>query len=172
MIKRFKTIVLFALYVLGFKSHAVSASSLVIDRLFCEYLDTPQTVDSSGPVFGWILKSNQRGQKQIAYQVLVADSQQLLAEHTGNCWDSGKVLSSESSHVVYAGRKLAGSSDYYWKVRVWDKDGLSADYSTPSHFGTALMSPERWKASWIGRGLEKEPVVRWGTDFASVVQRQ
>jgi hypothetical protein len=42
------------------------AGSLEISRLTCEYQTEPQSVDSSKPVLGWILKSCQRGQIQTA----------------------------------------------------------------------------------------------------------
>jgi len=135
------------------------AGSLEIDRLRCEYLEAPQSVDTSQPVLGWVLNSDQRGQMQTAYQVLVSDCDGKVM------WDSGKVESAESSHVNYSGQSLRSSSDYHWKVRVWDKEGQPSAWSAPAHFGTALMDAAEWKAKWIGRGPPAEPVVRWGTDF-------
>jgi len=172
MIRNFKGIILsfivFPICQIGM------AGPIEINRLFCEYLDAPQSVDTAEPILGWILKSDQRGQKQTAYQVLVADSEQLLADNKGNFWDSGKVDSSESSHGVYAGQKLVSSSDYYWKVRVWDQNGQPSAWSKPAHFATALLDPSEWTAKWIGRGPAQEltfPAEGWDKQEGSNDQR-
>ena len=150
----------FAIFALFLVSLYGLAGSLEIDGLHCEYLEEPQSVDSAEPMLGWILESDQRDQRQTAYQVVVSDSD-------GNVmWDSGKVESAESSHVKYAGKPLSSSSDYDWKVKAWDKEGNPSAWSEPTSFGTALFDATEWKAEWIGRGPSKEPVVRWGTDFA------
>ncbi|MFC1763746.1 family 78 glycoside hydrolase catalytic domain [Planctomycetota bacterium] len=156
MPNEFSKSIIFVFLPLCFLSQVGLAQSLEIDRLLCEYQDTPQSVDSLEPVFGWILKSSQRGTKQMAYQVLVADSERMLAENKGNYWDSGKVTSAESTHVVYRGRKLVSSSDYYWKVRVWDQDGKPSVWSRPAHFATSLLDASEWSAEWIGRGPVQE----------------
>lgn len=130
-----------------------------VTDLRCEYLNNFQGLDHQSPNFGWVLVSEERGQRQSAYQVVVSDSEGDLL------WDSGKVKSSESSHIKYVGKPLRSSSDYYWKVRVWDKDDQMSQYTKLAHFATALMDSQEWRAKWIGRGPVKEPVVRWGTDF-------
>ena len=49
------------------------------------------------------------------------------------------------------GRSKAART-YFWKVRYWDKEGKSSDYSQPARFGMGLLSREEWKGSWIGGG--------------------
>lgn len=138
---------------------AGETNQLKVIDLRCEYLSDLQSLDHQSPNFGWVLESNERGQKQTAYQVVVSDSDGNLM------WNSEKVESSESSHIKYAGKQLASSSDYYWKVRVWDKNNRPCNYTKPVHFATAYMDSNEWKAQWIGRGPGKEPVIRWGTGF-------
>jgi len=79
MISSFKETILFC--ILFCACQIGMAVPIEIDRLFCEYLLTPQSVDSYEPVLSWMLKSDQRGQKQTAYQVLVADCEQLLVDN-------------------------------------------------------------------------------------------
>lgn len=129
-----------------------------VTDLRCEYVPRLQGLDHQSPSFGWVLESKQRGQKQTAYQIVVSNSEGNLM------WDSGKVESSESSHVKYAGKQLKSSSDYYWKVKVWNKDNKLGKFTNPAHFATAFMDSKEWKAQWIGRGPTQEPVVRWGTN--------
>lgn len=132
---------------------------LKITNLRCENHRDLQSLDHQFPGFGWVLESKERGQKQTAYQIIVTDSEGNLM------WNSEKIDSSESSYVKYAGKQLKSSSDYYWKVRVWDKDNKLGKYTTPAHFATAFMDQKDWKAHWIGRGPSKEPVVGWGTNY-------
>ena len=39
---------------------------------------------------------------------------------------------------------------YYWKVRVWDKNGKASDWSPTATWETALLQQNDWKAKWIG----------------------
>ena len=128
--------------------------------LRCEYMQDPLGVDTPEPRFAWILEHSQRAEKQTAYQLLVATRTELLDQDRGDQWDSGKVTSDDSTQVVYAGKSLESGSDYFWKVRYWDKEGRAGDYSKPARFGTALLKSSDWKASWIGGGAANGNVFR------------
>ena len=84
----------------------VAAAELAATQLRCEYLEDPLGIATTQPRLSWIVTSDQRGQKQTAYQVLVASSESLLAQHQGDLWDSGQVSSNQSVHVAYGGRRL------------------------------------------------------------------
>jgi len=86
--------------------------------LKCEYLVDPKGIDSLAPRLSWILISGERGQKQTAYQILVASSKKKLADGIGDLWDSKKVNSDQSIHVVYQGRSLKSRMTCFWKVRI------------------------------------------------------
>ena len=45
-----------------------------VDDLRCEYLREPLGVDSRQPRLSWIINSDRRGERQTAYQVLVAST--------------------------------------------------------------------------------------------------
>jgi len=80
----------------------------------------PISIDEN-PYFSWQMQSEEEGQKQSAYQILVSDSEEGLDE--GKCiWDSGKVISDQSVAIPYEGISLEEEKKYYWKVKVWDKD--------------------------------------------------
>jgi alpha-L-rhamnosidase len=129
-------------------------ADIEIADLSCEYSVNPIAVDTRTPRFSWVLDSSERGQRQSAYQILVADSAEALSEDRGSLWDSGRVASSSSAHVSFAGTALESSRTYHWKVRVWDANGIASPYSQPAHFGTGLFVPEDWKAKWIARAPE------------------
>ena len=90
--------------------------------LLCEYHTDQLGIDAARPRLSWVVQSDQRGQRQTAYRVLVASSPGLLAEDRGDLWDSGPVASGQFIHVEYAGRPPQSAARYYWKVRLWDKD--------------------------------------------------
>ena len=75
-------------------------------NLRCESLENPQGIDAAQPRLSWILNSDERGQKQTAYQILVASSRKELAKDQGDLWDSGKISSDQSIQVDYAGKPL------------------------------------------------------------------
>ncbi|MDB6076754.1 MAG: inverting alpha-L-rhamnosidase, partial [Akkermansiaceae bacterium] len=115
--------------------HAATAISAGSPR--CEDRIDPLGVDIAKPRFSWKIDSDQRGQAQTAYEVVV-----------DGVWDSGKVNSSESLHVEYGGPALATAKGYTWKVRVWGANGEASDWSGPAGFSTGLSA---WSAKWIGR---------------------
>ncbi|HUX10635.1 MAG TPA: alpha-L-rhamnosidase N-terminal domain-containing protein, partial [Terriglobia bacterium] len=127
-------------------------------HLRCEYLTNPMGIDVRQPRFEWVLDNSHRGEMQTAYQVLVASSPAGLAKGSGDLWDSGKVMSGDSTQVVYAGKPLQSGHDYYWKVRTWDGGGTPGVYSQPAKFSMGLLERSDWKGQWIGGGglLRKE----------------
>ena len=80
---------------------------VIVGRLRCEYLENPLGIDANPPRLSWIVESDQRGARQTAYRILVASAPEMLAAEEGDLWDSGKIDSSESVLVAYAGKALA-----------------------------------------------------------------
>ncbi|MCZ6771229.1 MAG: family 78 glycoside hydrolase catalytic domain, partial [Proteobacteria bacterium] len=133
-----------------------------VQRLRCEYRDRPLGIDHSAPRLGWILESSLRGQEQSAYRVLVARSVEGLQAGRGDLWDSGKVESSQSVNILYAGDVLVSGQGCFWKVKVWDKDGVSSDWSAPSSWEMGLLKAGDWKGRWISDG---KPLPEKDADF-------
>lgn len=127
--------------------------------LRCEYLTNPEGVDVKRPRFFWIPGHTERGQRQTAYQILVSTDPRCAK---GDAWDSGKVASSEFTHIVYGGNPLTSAADYYWKVRFWDKDGKPGPYSAVARFSTGLFLKEEWKGTWIGGANQLRKEFRLG----------
>ncbi len=139
-----------AVLLAGIASAAVAAKDLR-----CEYLTDPLGIDAGSPRLSWILTSDQRGEKQTAYQILVASSAGLLNADTGDLWDSGKVESDESSQIAYVGKALVSRESCFWKVRAWDRDGHSGAWSSVARWQMGLLEPADWSAKWIA----PEPLV-------------
>ncbi|MDR1172723.1 MAG: glycoside hydrolase family 78 protein [Bacteroidales bacterium] len=122
--------------------------------LTCEYLENPLGIDITAPVLGWKLQSNERGQLQTAYEIMVATSEDGLEQGKNLVWKSGKKTSAQSNNIAYAGQKLQPFTRYYWKVRVYDRDGKPSVWSVASRWETAMLTPADWKAQWIGDGSQ------------------
>lgn len=124
-----------------------------------EYLVNPVGIDETRPRLTWVVESDERGQRQTAWQVVVASTPQKLAARTGDLWDSGRVLSSNTVNIEYAGRPLASRQACFWAVRVWDKDGRPSAWSPPASWVMGLLSPNEWKAAWISH-RDEQPLHR------------
>jgi alpha-L-rhamnosidase len=96
------------------------------------------------------MHDRRRGAKQTAYRILVAGTPEKLATDEGDLWDSGKVVSDQSTHIVYAGKPLQSRMRCHWKVRLWDADGAQTSYSDPALWTMGLLKREDVKAEWIG----------------------
>jgi alpha-L-rhamnosidase len=110
---------------------AFAGSKLLPANLRCEYRVDPLGIDETQPRLSWTLESAERGQMQTAYRVLIASDPSLLSKNRGDLWDSGKVESSRSVLVVYAGNPLQSQMRCFWKVRAWEKDDRQSPWSRP-----------------------------------------
>src|ERR1700675_274690 len=88
--------------------------------LLCESMTEPLGLGITQPRWSWRLMDARRGARQTAYQIRVSTSMEKLAHGQADVWDSGKVVSSDSIDVAYAGAALTSRGRYYWQVRVWD----------------------------------------------------
>ena len=135
-------------------------AAISVGDLRCENLVNPQGIDAAQPRLSWILHSSERGQKQTACEILVASSEKNLAENQGDLWSSGKIPSDQSIQFPYAGKPLSSGAQYFWKVRVWDKDGQVSAWSKPALWTMGLLNSAGWHdAKWIG--LDSEDVTNY-----------
>jgi alpha-L-rhamnosidase len=126
-------------------------------RMLVEYAERPVAIGTRRPRFSWEVPLSGRNRRQTAYQILVATDKGLLAPGRADLWDSGRVESSQSVNVDYAGKNLRSNIDCWWCVQIWDEKGGATGFSKPACFGTALFSESDWKAKWIGMGPAREP---------------
>jgi hypothetical protein len=136
---------------------SICSAAAVTDKLRCEYLTDPMGIDAGSPRLSWTQSSSQRGEKQTAYQILVASSLKTLGQDKGDLWDTGKVASDEDSQIVYSGSPLTSRQSCYWKVRTWDRDGKPAHWSPVAQWHMGLLTPVDWKAQWIVAEVSDAP---------------
>src|SRR4051794_40953517 len=99
---------------------ASAYAGLRADTLRANDMTNPLGVDDRRPTLSWRLRSDVRGDRQTAYQVLVASRAESLSEP--DVWDSGKVMA-DTIAIPYAGPDLKPGQRYFWTVRTWDARG-------------------------------------------------
>ncbi|MDI1290571.1 MAG: alpha-L-rhamnosidase N-terminal domain-containing protein, partial [bacterium] len=67
-------------------------------------------------------------------------------------WDTGKVLSSDTTHIEYGGKPLLPRQACHWKVMTWDRDGTPGPWSSPAKWEMGLQSSVSWAAKWVEAG--------------------
>ena len=104
-----------------------SEPGVKVAGLRCEYRSLPLGIDTPVPRLSWQLESALRGQKQIAYRVLVACTPEALQADRGDLWDSGRVASNQNIGIPYEGKPLASGRRCLWKVMAWGTEGAASD---------------------------------------------
>ena len=127
-----------------------SENIISVHRLTCEQEENPVGIETTKPRFSWQILSQNRNFNQVAYQIIVAESLEQLAANNGTIWNSGKVDTSMSILVTFAGKRLESMKLYFWKVRIWDETGQVSPWSLPQQYTMGLLSFKDWgEASWI-----------------------
>ncbi len=132
-----------------YSTTAFAFDAMSVSNLQCEMLTNPIGIDVTTPRFSWQANTEQRGMKQLAYQIIVASSQTLLDKGEGDLWNSGKISSDKSHLVSYAGKILQSRQRCFWKVKVWANNG-EEKWSDVARFSVGLLNSKDWKAAWIG----------------------
>ncbi|MGZ7445935.1 family 78 glycoside hydrolase catalytic domain [Paenibacillus sp. TH7-28] len=117
-----------------------------VSDLSVNYRNNPVGIDDLRPRLSWRISAETRGFVQNAYQVQVAYDPDFGTEIV---WDSAKVKSNRSVHIEYQGPALKSRTRYYFRVRVWDRQGNVSAWSAPAYWETAFLSAREWQASWI-----------------------
>ena len=93
-------------------------------------------LDIAAPRLSWVIESDRRGARQVAYRIVVTGDRE---------WDSGRVVSSQTTDVIYGGEPLEPEGRCVWWVEVVDDAGASA--KSPS--ARFERMPNDWTGTWI-----------------------
>jgi len=152
--KKIKTL----LAVLLLLSAGSAAANPAVVNLAVEFQNQPLAIDTPYPRLSWEVRSEERGARQGAYEVVVAASEEDLDRPGKAWWDSGKVKSSQSFGIVYGGPALQSRTRYFWKVRAWGEDNKPWEESEDSSFQTGLMSQKELRGEWIWESDQVKPM--------------
>src|SRR6056297_1886599 len=136
-------------------SKTLIADTLKFERLTCNAQVNPIAIQSEQPLLSWIINAEGFNRSQTAFQVLVATQPEMLNETDADCWNSGKVESTQSIHIMYRGKQLQSKTKYWWKVKIWDEKRKASDWSPVGSFETGLFQRSDWaNAQWISVGTD------------------
>ena len=112
-------------------------------------LDRPLGLHDREPTLSWRLESTRREVSQRAYRILVASSPADLLEGSANLWDSGRIDSSDSIGIRYAGKSLTSRERACWTVTVWDDENQVCRPSQATFWEMGLLERSDWQGSWL-----------------------
>ncbi len=127
-----------------------------VQHLRTENRTNPIGLDSRQPRFSWQLEAPGRNELQTAYEIRISTQRNDKAL----LWNSGKVVSAQSVHIVYAGPALQSGKRYTWQVRIWDNKGRVSPWSAPAWWQTGLFESSDWTAKWIQPGYTEDSIGR------------
>lgn len=121
------------------------------------------TVNTSTPSLSWRLP--EAIPFQTSYRVLVATAPELLKEGEADIWDSGEVISSQTSGVALPSGLLSPATVYYWTVKVNGEDGVVSSYAPADAFLTSRVWSREFSRSPLLKTVHSpERVCRNGSD--------
>ncbi len=109
--------------------------------------ENPIGIDYKRPEFSWIVNASERGQKQTAYELGISSTREKAEKGEFDVYTSGKVESSETT--VKCGVDLKAKTQYFWAVKVYDKDGKELESMGVAHFETGLFGEFGSSNKWI-----------------------
>ena len=118
-------------------------------RLTCEWLHEPAGIVARQPRLAWQVQSVERGARQTAYRILAATSAERLTPGSADLWDSGRIASSETLGVAYAGAPLRSGQRVFWRVQVCDGHDVAGPWSPVASWTMGLLDAADWQAEWI-----------------------
>jgi len=131
--------------------------------LRCALRVNPLGIGDATPRLSWQLQSTgqARGETQSGYQIQVGSS-----AGAADLWDSGKVSTSQTVDIVYAGQPLTSGKQCFWQVRVYDGSNNTSAWSAPAQWSMGLLSPSDWLAQWVGYDAAYNPTPQQAADNA------
>ena len=135
-----------------------NGATFKVVNLKCEHSANPTGIDIPNPRLSWNIESGQRNWNQSAYQILIASDSSKLNLHSDDVWDSGKITSSECLYIQFGGKPLTALQKYFWKVKVWDQNGIESDWSQTAYWTMAMLHSSDWKGKWITSDLQLSPL--------------
>ncbi|MGE5436040.1 MAG: hypothetical protein ACM3O3_02335, partial [Syntrophothermus sp.] len=109
--------------------------------LKCEYKVNPTGIDIKKPLLSWLTGYDGKNSYQLAFRVIISTS-------NNNVWDSGKIVSSESS-LLLNNYQLKSNTSYNWKIMLWNEKNEASQWSDDAFFSTGLFEQSEWRAKWI-----------------------
>lgn len=126
-----------------------SLAQFQLSEIRVEHQLEPNALGVMQPRFSWKIANIQRNIIQSAYEIHVKQAGRRV-------WTSGKVRSSQSLFIPYAGEALQSDTRYDVQVRIWDARDLASDVKSTFFITTLLQNSDWNRAQWINAGLASD----------------
>lgn len=133
--------------IVAFLLGACTDKSMEVTDLRCCNMINPEGIVS--PSLSWKIETTKEGVSQIAWEVEIATTQELLEKGNADVWKSGKQKTDEQFNIKPGGVSLLEATGYYWRVRIWNNSGTRSQWSEPAYFSLGLANEQSWTAKWI-----------------------
>ncbi len=135
----------------------LAQSPLQPAALSCEYRSNPLGIDIHRPQLSWNFEATANDQVQSAYEIIVSASPAEIEHGRGTAWSTGRVNAGDNLNITYSGVPLRPFTRYYWRVKVYNGQGLPSAWSKTNWFETAMLAASDWQGKWIGDGRPQPP---------------
>ena len=130
----------------------------------CDYQRQPTGVGLT-PTFSWMVSTEKVGLCQASYNVHVwrnADIENVV-------WDSGTVMSGQTTQIIYDGQPLQSGTAYNYQVCIIDNE--NNEYKSAVHnFTTGILEEVDWSGAWIGAPGLRQHSYRFRSDLTTKKQ--
>ncbi len=120
-----------------------------------EMQDGSMPLATATPRFSWNYEAEVNNVFQTDYRIIVASTEENARKGIGDLWDSRKVDTNQMLYIHYQGTPLKSRDRCWWKVfttvTYGDHNRKKNLESDVQQFEISLLSPDDWKAHWIGR---------------------
>ncbi len=127
-----------------------------VQSLRVDYKAEALGIDNPKPSLSWIIQSDEMNTMQDSYEIRAALSAKDVSKGKNLLWESGKVASSQSNHVIYGGPPLQSFQRIYWQVKVKDNHGKSSKWSEPAYWEMGVLKESDWQSEWISPTWEED----------------
>lgn len=112
-----------------------------------EGFEDPLGFYDASPTFSWKLPA---AGEQAAYEIEVTDAD------GATVWQSGRVNTSATVGVPYAGPELQSRQQLEWRVRYENPSGELSGWSESASVEYGLLTNEDWQGKWVGAATPAE----------------
>ena len=130
-------------------SNVTNALSNAPGHLRCQWLRNPIGLQRQHPRLAWLPPQRWSLNHEAYYQIQVAGAPTDLKRGRDLIWNSGKVLENPDFLPQYGGPALRPYRHYYWRVRIWGKDGWKSRWSRAANWMTGPLNAGDWRGNWI-----------------------
>ncbi|MDS0524802.1 glycoside hydrolase family 78 protein [Clostridium sp. SHJSY1] len=123
----------------------------LIKKCFTNSNEKNNVIDSEKIYFAWQMESDKNNVVQKAYQLKLVNNKEKII------WETGKIISKNSTNVLYEGPNLESRKEYYWKVSVWNNYNEVSE-SNFNSFEIGLKNKEDWIGKWIEADIETKSI--------------